>query len=106
MKRPVRRATERKRGSLLLGAQVRCGEVGVHVSLGVVVCGHFVVFAAFLLEAEPRTFPVEVVILDVHADDGADARKTEHHHRDERAVTQSDEGRGVDAVEELAGVLC
>ena len=67
--------------------------------------GDFVVLAAFLLKPKPRTLSVHVEVLDVHAHNGADASEAEDHHGDEGAVAQADERRGVDTVDEFAGVF-
>ena len=58
--------------------------------------------AAFFVEAQPPALAVGEIILDAHADRRADAGEAEGHQRDQRAVAQADDGRDVDAVEQLA----
>jgi len=70
-----------------------------------VVCWHFVALAAFLVQTDPPTFALGVVILDPHGDDGANPSEGIGHYRDQRAVTQAHERRDVDAVEQLAGLF-
>jgi hypothetical protein len=65
----------------------------------------FVVLAAFFLEPEPRPLSVRVEVLDVHAGHSADASEAENHDGDDRTVAQADQCRGVDTVEEFAGVI-
>ena len=100
---PVFPAAVRKRGAFASLGDARGRDVGVKVRFGVVVGGHLVELAAFLVEANPPAFAVLVVVLDLHADDGADAGEAVDHDADERPVAEADHGGGVDAVEKLAG---
>ena len=94
--------------------------IGIQVILGVVVGGHLVPLAAFLVQAEPCPPPFGVIILDLHAEGGADAGEAEDHDGDQGAVAQADQaGRAFvllaffrlradlerDAVEQLAGLV-
>jgi hypothetical protein len=76
--------------------------VGVEIGFEIVMRRHLVDLAAFFVEAQPPAFAVGEVIFDAHADRCADAGEAEGHQRDQRAVAQADDGRDVDAVEQLA----
>ena len=44
-------------------------------------------------------------VLDIHAGGGAHTREGEHHEADESAVTEPDDGRCIDGIEELPCLL-
>ena len=48
--------------------------------------GHFVVFPAFFVQPERVAFALLDIVLDVHADDGADAGEAEEHDGDQCPV--------------------
>ena len=54
---------------------------------------HLVLLAAFLVEPHPPALAVGIIVLDLHADDGADAGEGVGHDADQRAVAQPDEPR-------------
>jgi hypothetical protein len=57
------------------------------------------------VQPHPPALAAGVIILDAHGDDGADAREAVDHHADERAIAQADQGRGFDAVEQMARLI-
>jgi hypothetical protein len=61
-------------------------EVLIDKGLELVVRGHFVALAAFLVQADPPRLALGVVILDPHRDDGADPGKGRGHDRNQRPV--------------------
>jgi hypothetical protein len=52
---------------------------------------HLVALAAFLLQPHPPALAVDKVVVDLHRNDGADAREGVGHDADHRAVAQADE---------------
>ena len=99
---PVRPRAERKRGVFFASPNLRRFEVGVEIGFEIVVRRHFVALAAFFVQAHPPAFALAVIVLDAHGDGRADAREGIGHQGDQRAVAQADDGRDVDAVEQLA----
>ena len=80
------RSMERKRGVFFCAGDA-CGvEIGIEVILGVVVGGHLVPLAAFLMQAEPCPPAFGVIILDLHAEGGTDAGEAEDHDGDQGPV--------------------
>jgi hypothetical protein len=67
-------------------------DVGVEIGFEVMMRRHLVALAAFLVQPHPPAFPLRVVVLDAHADDGADAREGIGHYRDQGTVAQADKG--------------
>jgi hypothetical protein len=61
--------------------------------------------AAFLMQPNPPALAVWEVILDAHCHYGANASEAVNHHADERAITQADDGRNIDAVEQMADLV-
>ena len=51
---------------------------------------HLVLLAAFFMEADVVPLSPRKIVLDPHADDGADTGEGVGHHPDERAVAQPD----------------
>ena len=98
-------AAERKSGAFLVAGDAGRFDIGVQVGVGVVVGGHLVPLAALLVQAEPGPAAFQVIILDPHAEGGADAGEGIDHDADQGPVAQADQRGGVDAVEELAGLL-
>jgi hypothetical protein len=66
---------------------------------------HLVALATFLVEADPPALAVGEVVLDPHRHHGADAGEGVGHDPDQGAVAQTDEGRGVDALDQDAGLV-
>jgi hypothetical protein len=64
-----------KERAFAIFADLSCSQIGVHVSLGIVMGGHFVPFAALLTQPKPPTFPLLKVIFHVHADDRTHSRE-------------------------------
>src|SRR5271157_354167 len=91
--------------SLLFVGDAGRREVGVHVRLGIVVRGHFVALAAFLVQPEPPAFSILVVVLNPHMNGGAHAREREAHHSQEGAVPEADNRVGLDGVEKSPGLV-
>ena len=87
-------------GKLPLGVnaaeQRRCGlasdagrrQVSVKKFLGFMMSWDGVFFSAFLMQPYPPAFALLVIILDVHAKDGADAGETVDHDPDQGAVAE------------------
>ena len=73
-------------GAFLLAGDACRRDIGVQVILGVVVGGHLVPLAAFLVQAEPGPAAFGVIILDLHAEGGADAGEAEDHDGDQCPV--------------------
>ncbi len=67
--------------------------------------GHFVVLAAFLVQADPSAASLRVNIGNAHLENGADAGEGVDHERDQGAIAQADPGAGVDRIEESARFL-
>jgi hypothetical protein len=77
-------------------------DVGIEIGLEIVVRRHLMPFAAFLVQPDPPALTLGVVVLDPHGDDSAYAGEGEGHDADQRPIAQPDDGRGVDAVQQLA----
>src|SRR3954469_12552007 len=60
---PVGRAEE---GTFFIFPDARCFDVGVEIRLEIMVIWQLVTFAAFLLQADPPTFALGEVVLDIH----------------------------------------
>lgn len=58
----------------------------MQVGLKMVVAGHLVPLAPFLMEAHPKTAVLRVDVFDLHAHSGPDACEREYHERDQRAI--------------------
>jgi hypothetical protein len=76
-----------------------------HFFAWVVVRRHVWRLPPFSCRRTHQRLPAGVVILDLYADDGADARKGVGHHADQGAIALPDQGRRVDAVEQPARFL-
>jgi hypothetical protein len=94
-----------KERPLLVTRDTRRGEVGIDLGLGIVMGGQLVKLPHLLVEPEPPTLAVLVVVRDPHVDDGADPGKGVNHDADERPVAQTDHGVGLDRVEKCSGLL-
>jgi hypothetical protein len=70
--RPVLPIVERKRGCCRPRGAGR-GQIFIEKLLELVMCRHLVLFAAFFAEPHPPALAGGVIVLDLHADDGADA---------------------------------
>ena len=90
-------------GSAPLVSDAGSRDVGVEVLLGLVMGGNLVALAALLVEPEPESFALLVVVLNVHADDGADACEAVDHDADERPVAQTRDGGRVDGRRRVHG---
>lgn len=96
-------ATDAAKERRLLVACVASGaQVLIQVSLEIVVDGHVVTLAAFLVQPDARALALRIVVLDAQPHRGPDAGEAIGQERDQRAVPQSDDGADVDTVEELA----
>jgi hypothetical protein len=78
-----------------------------------VVTGHFVALAVFLLEAQPPAPLLRIVMLDGERDDGADAGEGVGHHGKDGAIPQPHHGghvmpasSAVASSEDSTGVPC
>ena len=80
-------------------------KVGVHVLLGLVVGGYFVELAALLVQSNPPSLSVLVVVGDVHAHDCSDARETEDQDADQCPVPEAADRTRVDGIEKLPAFL-
>ena len=92
-------------GALAVVADAGRLDIGVEIGFELVVRRHLMALAAFLVQPHPPALALGVVVLDAHGDDGADAGEGEGHDADQRPVAQADQGRRVDAVEQLAGLF-
>src|ERR1035438_4175328 len=72
------------------------------ISLQIVHHREYAVKARSIQEVAVEIPPLEVPVLDIHAGGGANAGEGEHHEADERPITETDDGRRVDSIEELA----
>jgi len=63
-------------------------QISIDVNLGIMMGRHLVVFPAFLVKPEPAAFALLGIILNIHADGGADAGEAVEHDGDERAIAQ------------------
>lgn len=98
-------ASGTKQGSLGIIFQSGRFDVGVQVFLGLMVAGDLVKLPALLVEPQPSAFALRVVVLDEHADHGGYSGEAVEHRRDERAVSQADDGVCRDGVDELTRFL-
>jgi hypothetical protein len=92
------------------GALVVAGDAGgtnvlIEEGFELVMGRHLVALATFLVEADPPAFSVGEVVLDPHRHYCPDAGEGVGHDPDQRAVAQADEGRGVDALDQGAGLV-
>ena len=94
-----------EQGSLAGVAETGRLDISVEIGFEIVMRGHFMALAAFLMQPHPPALALGVVVLNTHGDDRADAREGEGHHRNHRSISQPDDGRRVDAVEQLAGLF-
>jgi hypothetical protein len=102
---PVRPIAERNRGLLSSPANPGGPDVLIEEGFELVVRRHLVLLAAFLVEADPPALAVGEVVLDPHGDDSADASEGVGHDADQRAIAQAEQGRGVDAFDQGAGLV-
>lgn len=91
--------------ALLVLTDAGRGDVGVEHLLELMVGGHLVVLAAFLLQPEPPLFARWVVVADVHRQRRRDPREAVDEQGNERPVAQAAQGVRGDAVEELARLV-
>jgi hypothetical protein len=94
-----------EQGTLFVVGDAGGTEVFIEEGFELVVRRHFVALAAFLVKADPPALPVGKIILDPHRHHGADAGEGVGHDPDQGAVAQADEGRGVDALDQRAGLV-
>jgi hypothetical protein len=66
-------------------------DVFVEIFLEIVMAGHLVLLAAFLMQRHPAATSLDEIIPHLHLQRGAHAGKGVGHDRDERAITQADE---------------
>ena len=92
-------------GGLAGVADAGGGEIFIEELFELVMRRHIVALAAFLVQAQPPALAGGVIVLDLHGDDGTDAREGIGHHADERAIAQADERRGIEAFEQPAGLV-
>src|SRR5712691_13203589 len=92
-------------GSVLLVADARGLDVRGHVLFEIVMRRHFVALAALLMETDPPAAILQVPIFDIHTRRRTHAGEGVDHEPDERAIAETDDGRGVDAVEELPSFI-
>jgi Periplasmic binding proteins and sugar binding domain of LacI family len=64
-----------------------------------------VTLAAFLMQTDPPVLALGIVVLDTPGDGRADAGEGEGHHRNQRPIAETHQGRCVDAVQQLAGLF-
>ena len=76
-------------------------QVGVEELVGFVVGGHLVKFAALLVEAEPTSPALNVVVLHGHLHHGADTGKAVGHDGEDCPVAKTENVRGRDRLQEV-----
>jgi hypothetical protein len=117
--RPGLAGCRAEQGTFRVGRDVGGGDVFIEVLFEIVVAGHLVLHAAFLVQAHPAAPALHEVVAHLHLERGVDAREAVDHQRDERAIAQPHEhgfeafrlplARRVshdgNAVEQLAGFL-
>jgi hypothetical protein len=69
------------------------GDVFIEVHVQIVVTGHLVLLAAFLVQPHPAAPALHEVVTHLHLQHGADAREAVDHHRDEGTIAQAHEQR-------------
>jgi hypothetical protein len=92
-------------GSTALAADPGGTNVLVEVGLELVVGRHLVPLSALLVESEPPALAFGVVVVDAHADHGADPGERVGHDGDQRAVAQTYHAGRIHALEELARLV-
>jgi hypothetical protein len=82
-------------GSFAVAAYAGRLYIFVEEMFELVVRGHLVTLATFLMQANPLALAVGKIVLDPHGDDCADAGEGVGHDTDQRAVAQADLGGGI-----------
>ncbi len=90
-----------EKGAFLIFPEVGGGEVSVEILLEGVVGGDVVALPTFFVESQPRALPLRVVVLDLHAERGADAGERVEEGSDQGAITELGDSVDVDRVEEF-----
>lgn len=78
-----------KEGSFAKVTDAGRSDVLIEIGFEAVVRRHLVTFAAFLVQAHPPALADGVIVLDAHADDGADAGERVSHNGDQRAIAKT-----------------
>jgi hypothetical protein len=94
-----------EQGGLAVVADAGGLDVGVQVRFEIMMRRHLMTLAAFLMQTDPPALALGIVVLDAQGDSRADAGKGERHHRDQRTIAEANQGRRVDAVQQLAGLF-
>lgn len=94
-----------EKGRLLLIADAGCPEIIPEIEFEIMVAGHPMLLAAFLMQPEPEPVPLIEEIVDIHGKRRADPREAIDHHADQRPVAQSDQRLSRDAVDQRARLL-
>ncbi len=76
----------------------RSFEVEIEIRFRVMMGGHFMEFPAPLVQPEPPTLAVTIVVLDAHVDHGGDPSKAVDHDSNQSSISKSNDVRRVDAV--------
>ena len=74
-------------------------EVRVDILVRLVACRHVVPRAAFLVQSEPEALSLREIVLNVHANDGANVSEAEDYDPDERLVTEAGDGVCLDIID-------
>jgi len=61
---------------------------------------HFMLLAAFLLQADPHAAVLHIHVLAAHLERRADAREAVDHQPDQSAVAQAERRAGVDGIQQ------
>ena len=72
---------------LVLFGKAGFGQVSVHIGFGVVVGRHLVKLAALLVQAEPPSLAVLVLVRDLHASDGSHAGERVAHDAEDGSIS-------------------
>jgi len=90
-----------KQRPLRIAREPAAVDIGMEVSLEVVVAGHFVALAALLVQANPKSAVLHVNVLNLHRERRADTRERIDHEADQGVVAKAYGRRYVDRVEQL-----
>src|ERR1700693_2454058 len=88
-----------------LAGDAGCGDILIEILLQRVVAGHLVLLAALLVQSDPATPSLRIVVLHLHSENGVYPGEGVDHHADEGTVAQALERAGVDGVEQRARLV-
>ena len=80
-------------------------DVLVEIGFEIVVAGHLMTLAAFLVQSDPAASALGVVVLDPHLRDGPDAPKRVDHGRNQSPIAEPHDRGRVNRIDQLPGFL-